>query len=105
MDLFSLVLPGVESGFSLKAASNSISTFQLAQLEGQSAAARADGASRYVDYHFEASEFEKKLIQVSRHSLIQACGAFRLIKKCRSLHLKSLHFFNSEYVMQPLFLL
>lgn len=74
MDLFSLVLPGVESGFSLKAASNSISTFQLAQLEGQSAAARADGASRYVDYHFEASEFEKKLIQVSRHSLIQACG-------------------------------
>lgn len=37
----------------------------LAQLEGQSAAAAAEASSKYVDYHFEASEFERKLIQVA----------------------------------------
>jgi hypothetical protein len=37
---------------------------QLAQLEGQSAAAKAEASEKYVDYHYEASEFEKKLIQV-----------------------------------------
>ena len=36
----------------------------MAQLEGQSAAANAEASMKYVDYHYEASEFEKKLIQV-----------------------------------------
>ena len=35
----------------------------LAQLEGQANKNKAD--DKYVDYHFEASEYEKKLIQVA----------------------------------------
>jgi hypothetical protein len=35
----------------------------LAQLEGQRQ--EEDAGSRYIDYHFEASEYEKKLIQVT----------------------------------------
>ena len=35
----------------------------LAQLEGQ--ANKNKGDDKYVDYHFEASEYEKKLIQVA----------------------------------------
>jgi hypothetical protein len=37
----------------------------LAQLEGQGSGSNSAGANKYVDYHFEASEFEKKLIQVN----------------------------------------
>merc|ERR1711971_1188319 len=38
----------------------------LAQLEGQSRQMeQGQGSNNYVDYHFEASEYEKKLIQVA----------------------------------------
>ena len=36
----------------------------LAQLEG---AKVEEGSNKYIDYHYEASEYEKKLIQVSDH--------------------------------------
>ena len=26
-----------------------------------------EGSNKYIDYHYEASEYEKKLIQVSDH--------------------------------------
>ena len=38
----------------------------LAQLEGPKV---EEGSNKYIDYHYEASEYEKKLIQVDIHLL------------------------------------
>ena len=40
----------------------------LAQLEGPKV---EEGSNKYIDYHYEASEYEKKLIQVVIHLLTE----------------------------------